>query len=412
MRIRLSAEKKGVMGITGHVGCGHCHSHNQYIQDDSVGLAVVLALFQEATGLSLTIKEVRAVTGGKGSITVETVSGGIGVCSPRRGVTVQEARLAKTLEGQSAVRTQALTLDAFGRFYGQGVHETPVALQTAIANAALDSFVRNFPQQFVWAEEDLKGQCGLMAGTVLDFAGIPVAVLGTVNATQGGLGPVEDMEGNCVVGSKQKLMVALGIDRKPCLVVEGKVYASIYSDSITEPAFLVRADPEADNPVVGAALAKAVEGLGFAVSYRTDVMKRVPKSMENATIALGDAIIAGGERLKKARYSQEKVAALAELARLVSEDGAGVSFMSDRLHEYIGGTGIMPGTGAVISYVMPKAYRDEYVFPFLTEDDLARYLLAVKAGALSMVPALPEAQKHLEAHCSSRNMNELVLFRS
>ena len=412
MRIRLSAEKKGVMGIAGHVGCGHCHSHNQYIQDDSVGLAVVLALFQEATGLSLTIKEVRAVTGSKGSITVETVSGGIGTCSPRRGVTVQEARLAKALEGQSAVRTQALTLDAFGRFYGQGVHETPVALQTAIANAALDSFVRNFPQQFVWAEESLQGQCGLMAGTVLDFDGTPVAVLGTVNATEGGLGPVEDLEGNCVAGSKQTLMAALGIEHTPCLVIEGKVYASIYSDSITEPAFLVRADPEWDNPVVGAAVAKAVEGLGFAVTYRTDVMKRVPKGMENTTIALGDAIIAGGERLKQARFAQEKVAALADLARLVSEDGAGVSFMSDRLHEHIGGTGAMPGSGAVLSYVMPKSYRDAYVFPFLTEEDLARYLLAVKAGTMAMLPVLPEAQKHLDTHCCKQDLNELVLPKS
>ena len=60
MRVRLSSAEKGVMAVAGHAGSGHCHSHSCYLQDDSGGLAAVLALFQEATGLSLTIREIRA----------------------------------------------------------------------------------------------------------------------------------------------------------------------------------------------------------------------------------------------------------------------------------------------------------------------------------------------------------------
>jgi len=58
MKAALSQEERGILAVAGHAGCGHCHSHNQYIQDDSGGLAVVLALFHEAAGLSLTIKDV------------------------------------------------------------------------------------------------------------------------------------------------------------------------------------------------------------------------------------------------------------------------------------------------------------------------------------------------------------------
>ncbi|NLZ54854.1 MAG: hypothetical protein GX892_17260 [Thermoanaerobacteraceae bacterium] len=47
MKLALSDNKQGVIAIAGHVGCGHRHSHNQYVQDDSGGLATVLALFQE-----------------------------------------------------------------------------------------------------------------------------------------------------------------------------------------------------------------------------------------------------------------------------------------------------------------------------------------------------------------------------
>ena len=410
MSIRFSEMKKGAIAVVGHAGSGHCHSHNQYLQEDSGGLATVLSLFQEATGISLTIKEVRCVTGMQGSITVETVSGGIGTCSPRRGVTVQEARLAKSLEGREAIRTQTLAMEAFGRFYGQGVHETPVALQTAMANAAVDSFSKNFPDRFVHATEDIAHCCGNMAGTILDFDGIPVAVLATVNATPDGTGPVEDLEGNAAAGSKKTVMQALGMLDVPTLVVEGKIYAPAYSDAVEKPYFLIRADRKDDNPVVAEAFVKGATVLGLDVLFRDDVMQRTPGVLENTTRKLGEAIIAAGQELKDARYSQEKVAALAKLARLVSEDGAGVSFMSDRLHEVIGGTGIMPGMGAVVSFVMPKSYRDAYIFPFLTEDDVMRYTALIKASVRELNGMLPEAMAHLKQHAYQGDLDALVMF--
>ncbi len=408
MRVRLSEHKHGVIGIAGHVGSGHCHSHNHFLQDDSVGLATVLALFQEATNLPLIIREVRAETGIHGRITVETTAGGVASCAPRRGVTMHEARLAKSLEGRDALRTQTLVLEAFGRFYGQGVHETPVALQTAIANAALDSFVKNFPSRFKDTTENLENCCGRISGAVLDIGGVPVSVLGTVNATLDGSGPVEDLEGNVCAGSKKTVMRDLGMENIPTIVVEGKIYSPAYSAEATDPYFLVRADPVDDNPVVGQAVTRAAEELGYSVRYRTDVMKRTPNGLENTTKALGDAVIAAGEELKNARWSQEKIAALAKLARLVSEDGAGVSFMSDRLHEIVGGTGIMPGMGAVLSYVMPQAYRDRYVFPFLTEEDLARYVAIIKKAVAVLRPELPAAKAHLEQHAWRGDLDALV----
>ena len=408
MRVRLSEKKQSVIGIAGHVGSGHCHSHNQFLQDDSAGLATVLALLQEATGLPLIIREVRTETGIRGSIIVETTAGGMGCCYPRRGLTIHEARLAKNLEGREAVRTQTLVLETFGRFYGQGVHETPVALQTAVANAALDSFVKNFPSHFKDTTENLENCCGRISGAVLDFDGVPVSVLGTVNASPDGTGPVEDLEGNVFAGSKKTVMSALGMESLPTIIVEGKVYSPAYSADAAAPYFLVRADPIDDNPVVGEAITRAAENLGYAVRYRTDVMKRTPNALENTTRGLGEAVITAGEDLKNARHAQDKVAALAKLARLISEDGAGVSFMSDRLHEVVSGTGIMPGTGAVLSYIVPQSYRDQYVFPFLTEEDLTRYVAVVKSTVAFLHRELPAAGSHLERHAWRGNLDALV----
>jgi len=409
MRIHFS-DKKPLIAVAGHAGSGHCHSHNLYLQEDSGGLATALTLFQEATGLSLTIGEVACETGINGSITVRTVSGGVGVCSPRRGVTMQEARLAKSLEGRDAIRTQSLAMEAFGRFYGQGVHEAPVALQTAIANAAVDSFIKNYPGKFAHGIENIAHCCGKMAGAVLEYDGIPFALLATVNATPDGTGPVEDLEGNAIGGSKKKVMERLGMTELPTIVVEGKVYTPAYSDNATEPYFLFRADRQDDNPFVAEAMLRAGKNIGYAAVFRDDVMQRAPGALEKTTKALGDAIIAAGNELKEARFSQDKVAILARLARLVSEDGAGISFMSDRLHEIIGGTGIMPGMGAVMSYVVPKSYRDAYIFPFLTEDDMTRYAGMVKETLRELLPVLPEAAAHLKKYAYKGDLDALLKF--
>lgn len=405
MRAALSKEKKGILAVAGHAGCGHCHSHNQYIQDDSGGLAVVLTLFQEATGLSLAIKDIRVKTGAAGSLEVETEGGGLGLATPRRGITLHEGRLARSLVGRDARRTQALVLEAFGRFYGQGIHETPVALQSAIANAALDTFAKNFPCQFRAEYEDREGSSGLMAGTVLDIGGIPVSVLGTVNASEGGLGPNEDLEGNSPVGRKGKLMEDLGMLSLPTIVVEGKVYTPKLCSKLESGTFLVRADDEADNPHVARAIARAAEKIGFPVLLLRDVMARIPGTMEAQTAQLADKIMALGSGLKEAAYAHEKVKILAELASLVSQDGGGVSFMSNSLHDVVGGVGMLPGTSAVFSYLVPSSFYRENVFPFLTEKDVEDFTALTKHSLLEIKAVLPEALRHLQEHKYSGDLN-------
>ena len=395
MKISLSNQSKGVLGVVGHVGCGHCHSHSNQVQDDSAGLAVVLALFQAATGVSLVIKDIRVQAGVSGFFEVETEAGGLGRAYPRRGVTLQEARAAKGLVGQEAVLTQALVFDAFGRCYGQGIHEAPVSLQTAIANAALDTFVKNFPHHFQSGIEDISGSCGLIAGAVLDIDGIPVSVLGTVNASEGGIGPNEDLEGNVALGIKRLRMDRLGLLDLPTIVIEGKIYNEKYLSDIDGCSFVVRADNELDNLVVAQSIVNAGASIDIPVLFKENAVPRIANGMANTTQALGAKIAGLGEQLKSAGSSQEKVAILADLAVLISQDGGGSSFMSNKLNEIVGGAGMMPGTSAVFNYVVTKDYIAEVVVPFLTTDDLQRYVQLTLLSIKELAKLLPEAKDSL-----------------
>lgn len=408
MRVKLS-DQQAVIGIAGHAGCGHCNSHNQFVQDDSVGLAAVLTLLQEATGISLMIKDVRIVTGLSGYIEVETESGGIGRTTARRGIAFHEAILAKSVIGQQAIRTHTLVSEAFGRYYGQGIHETPVALQTAIANAAVDSFVRNFPEDFISGVEDCRGSCGMIAGTVLDFDGVPVAVLATVNASIGGIGPNEDLEGNSAAGAKYEIMKKLGMITLPTLIVEGKVYWPAMSDTIERGSFLVRADPTMDNLFVADSLYHAARKLGYEVTLNQAALPRIKGALRKQTEDLGINIVELGLNLKQAQYAQEKVEILAKLAKMVSEDGAGISFMSNQLHEIIGGIGMVPGTSAVLSYVVPKAYHEEYIVPFANEIDVDNFVRIIKASIPALYTVLPAAANKAKELSSAKQLDQLIL---
>ena len=145
-QVSLSKASKGILGIVGHAGCGHANSHCGFVQDDSGGLAALLRILERATGLDLTIDKVTPTVGKAGGFTVHTASGGCAWAPAGRGVTPTEAELSERVVGLSAVTTQADAVHAFGRMLGQGAFEVPVALQTAIANAAVDSFAKNFPQ--------------------------------------------------------------------------------------------------------------------------------------------------------------------------------------------------------------------------------------------------------------------------
>ena len=408
MKIKLSDSNKGIIGVVGHVGCGHCHSHSNQVQDDSAGLAVVLALFQAATGVSLIIKDIRVKAGVDGYFEVETEAGGLGRSYPRRGITVQEARAAKNLVGQEAVRTQALVFEAYGRCYGQGIHEAPVSLQTAIANAALDSFVKKFPQHFRSGTEDIPGSCGLIAGAVIDIDGIPVSVLGTVNASEGGIGPNEDLEGNVALGIKGLLMEQLGMLNVPTIVIEGKIYNEKYLSDINDCSFLVRADSEADNLIVAQSIVNAGALMKIPVLFKENAVPRIANGIEKTTQALGAKIAELGEQLKSAHSSQEKVAILADLAALISQDGGGSSFMTNKLNEVVGGAGMMPGTSAVFNYVVTKEYIAEVVIPFLTADDLQNYVRLTTLSIKELEKLLPDAKDFLHKRRLIMPIDDLI----
>ncbi len=408
MRIRPSSQKHGFMGIVGHAGCGHAHSNNGFLQDDSGGLAATLAFFQEAFRLPLEITRVDVETGRDQScISVATSSGGTGRCSAQRGITPQEVRLAQSILGQEAVRTQALAMQAFGRIYGQGAHEVPVALQTAIANAAMDSFARKFPESFYYADEGIEGNCGKVLGAVLEIGGAPVSVMALSNATEGGIGPVEELEGNVFAHGKVSVMEPLHLDKLPTIIVEGKVFTVPVCLDLKQQTWLVRAHPEHDNPIVAEALIQAAAHLQQAAIYPRDALRREKGGMAALTKKCGDTITALGHRIGNSVSAFEKTRALAELIEYASQEAGAVSFMSNHLHEIVGGTGAMPGTAAVLSLLVPKHYIDVHVQPFLTETDVQAYVDILKAAVFKLKDFLPDAIKHMEKLRHQGNLNNL-----
>lgn len=387
MEIKLSEKKQGLVAIAGHAGCGHSHSLNNQVQDDSCGLSIVLSLFKKATNLSLKIKDIE-FEGNKVRAILE--NGGVGEGEARRGITPQEKKLAMTLVGKEVINTHTLILEAFGRVYGQGILETPVAVQTAIANAALNGFYVNYPEKFVRTRESINGNCGEIVGTVLDIDGRAVSVLGTVNATVGGLGPNEDQEGNSIVGTKGEIIRALGMDKLPTLIIEAMIYSG-FSKGLTENTYFVRGDKEDDNIVVVEAVVKAAEKCGIPMRYHETGMKRTKEALRNNTRLVADKIIALGERLKVAETSEEKVNVIAELAVAVSQDCGGISFMTNELHEEIGGAGMIKKVAAVINLVTTDEYFKENPIPYLTDEELERYLNLVLESVNQVFERLDEA---------------------
>ena len=406
MRIQPSTAPRGVLGLVGHAGCGHAHSTNGFIQDDSAGLAALLSLFQEATDLPLTIAEVSAQPGKNGWFEVSTVSGGVGRARARRGITPQEARLARVVEGREAIRTQALAIDAFGRIYGQGAHEAPVALQTAIANAALDSFVKAFPDRFHHASEELPGNCGRIIGTVLDFGGIPVSAMALTNASEGGIGPNEDLEGNVFRYGKKTVMTPLDLHRLPSLVIESKVFTLPACAELGTSTFMVRAS-EDDNPEVAQACMETLDHLGFAAVWPRDQLKRAPGALRAITRCAGEKLAALGQRLAEATTAADKVAILAEIIAFASQDAGGLSFMSDDLHEIVGGVGLMPGTAAVLSLLVPPHEIEHQVIPCLTEHDVTRYTAVIKNTIPRLYARLDEARNILNSRNYTGDLDAL-----
>ncbi|WP_052191722.1 hypothetical protein [Cetobacterium sp. ZWU0022] len=368
--IKFSEKKFGSIGVVGHVGCGHCHSVNGQVQDDSVGLAVILYFFQKVTKLSL---EIFDITFDENKIIVNLKNGGIGYGIARRGITPFEKDIIKKLIGKEALMTHTIVLKEFGRIYGQGVLEVPVALQSAIANALLDGFYKKFPDNFKITKENVGDNYGYILGAVLDIGNTSVSFLATVNATLGGIGPNEDLEGNSNYFSKKLIVEYFKLDKIPTIVLESKLFNDALGDLKTD-TFIVRGDKQDDNIDVVNALVEACSTLSYPFCYYDlGSMKRKVDSLKLKTMDIGKKIEKLGNELALANLSEEKVRIVSELATIVSQDCGGVTFMSNHIHNEIGGAGLIKKTGAVLSLGVSKKYINDNIIPYLTKEDLEKY---------------------------------------
>lgn len=370
--ISISDKIKGQFAIVGHVGVGHVHSHSSFVQDDSVGFAVVASLMREVLDVDTSIKHVKGDPL-KGDIVVETKGGGIGRTFCRRGITPVESELMNRAIDEDGIYTQRTAIKVFGRMYGQGVMETPVALQGAIALAVLDSFYKKNPNKVYITSQNYLGRIDKMAGMIVDINGIPVSLLLNINGSEGGVGPDEDNEGNTAIGEKGELMRFIGIESIPTVIVESKAYIPNVSDEINDNTFLFRAQEGIDNLFLAEALAKTAKKSEIPHISFSDSLPQKKGQLAQATVEFANKIIKLGEELQIVDTSKDKVAIVADMAKLISEDAGGVTFMSNSLHEVVRSPGIVPGTAAVISLLVPADYIKYWKIPMLTSDDIHNY---------------------------------------
>lgn len=403
MKLKFSSEKQGIIGIVGHAGAGHSNSHCGFIQDDSGGLTAVIAILRRLTGLDLTITEVDVKLGKHGSFTVKTASGGVATSAPRRGITAFEAELAQRVVGEQAVCSQALAMKAFGRILGQGAMELPVALQSSIANAAIDSFIKNYPDRFIAGDEGIDGNEGRFLVTVIDVDGVPVSIMGLLNATSGGLGPNEDVEGNVNLAGKAQAMESVALDCIPTIVVEGKVCASPVSEKISVPTFVTRAFPGDDNTTVSECIEAACHHLNYPVVYPRELLARKKGAMRDLTRQMGEHVMELAKAFSLATTSREKVRLAAEINRFVSEDFGGVTFMSEDIHEVMGGVGMIPGLTGCLSLFVSNKELEETVYPILDLNDAERYCDVILGAVGEIHTRLDDAMKEVEAASDRAN---------
>ncbi len=342
MSIQLSSRPHGCVGIVGHAGIGHVHSVGGLVQDDSAGFCVAAGLLQQATGADLTITKVEVQDG---AFCVTLSGGGVGTASARCGISSAESRLARAIVGQNALYCQALAVEAFGRMYGQGAMEVPTALEGALALAVVHTLSITEPR-FHCIISQQEGQLDAFIGGILDDGAEALSVLAVVNLTEGGIGPNEDQEGNAGPGVKARLLETMGLDQIPTIIVESKSRRpDTPADQVT---FLARATDQGTAPTVAQALVQAGNMLGLKVQCEVAAYPS-PGLLRRRTARLGQTLQTLGKALEQAETSADKVCITAKLAQLVREDCGGVTFMSDAVFDQVGGCGVLPGSGAVLS---------------------------------------------------------------
>ena len=384
--IKLSDEKKGRYGIVGHVGVGHVHSHSGFVQDDSAGFAVAALLLKKVSNVDTVIDKAEADIDNN-TITVTTRSGGRGSLSPRRGITPSEGELLKRAIGMDAAYTQNIAVETFGRIYGQGALEAPVALQGACALAVMDSFKIVLGERLLTTNEKFDNKYDISAGIVLDIDGVPVSLMLVINGTHGGIGPDEDYEGNTNWTEKGELMERLGLNSIPTAVIESKAFIPGMAGGLTENQYMVRAQEGIDCMELGQALYAAGMALGLPIRYEKNMMPMPNGALAKATADFADKISAAAAKLRTADSAREKTELTAEIAKLVSEDAGGVTFMSSSLNDKVRGAGTLPGVSAVLSMVTTREYQAYWKIPKLEERDAEGYQAIIVNAIKSLAKA-------------------------
>lgn len=409
MKVEKSSLSKGIIGIMGHAGAGHVHSNFGFVQDDTAGFAVVACLLRRAFPVCTTISSVDADID-TGTVTVRTQDGGKGIARTRRGITPYEATLARLAIGLDAIYSQKAAFAAFGRIYGQGILELPVALQAATCLAVIDTFEKKYPGKLVTANEDMPGKVGRTMGGVLEINSIPVSVMALLNANEQGLGPDEDLEGNIMLGDKGRAMKTLGLDRLPTIILESKAYVPALCKDQEENKFWVRMNKDVDNPTVYNSLIKGIHAAGLPCTCSDTAYPRGTGEMEKNTRELGERIAALGKALALAKTAREKVEIVGELAVIVSQDAGGVTFMSSDLHNVVAGGGLMPGMSAVLSMTVSEHAIRIWKIPAFVAQDADKYLAIIKKTLPVLAANIETARQEMEERFSFREDDFSFLF--
>ena len=369
--LALSYEKHGIVGLTGHVGIAHAHGANNYQQDDGGGFCAVGTIVSRALNVDTRVREISCTTE---KITVKLMGGGSASTMPRRRVTPQEAAMMKKAEGRDALFSQGVAAEIFGRVYGQGVAETAACFQAALALSVLDSFKKADPDK-VFVVPESEENAGAILGTVVDYDGIPVSVVMPVNFTGGGLGPDEDYEGNFMHGMKGEMMKKIGYPL-PTIVAESKVFSAL-SEECGHDRFLIRYSEDKGDPSVARALEESCKELAAPYFVRNDLLNYDADSFQALSSKFAEKLEKIASELRETEISSVKVRLVGELAKLVSEDAAGFTYMSKSVFAESSSPGLHPGTSAVLSMIVGKNYIKDHVIPVMTESDRDDYVKVI-----------------------------------
>ncbi|MFA7208096.1 MAG: hypothetical protein WC084_05455, partial [Synergistaceae bacterium] len=240
--------------------------------------------------------------------------------------------------------------------------------------SVLDSFKKADPDK-VFVVPESEENAGAILGTVVDYDGIPVSVVIPVNFTGGGLGPDEDYEGNFMHGMKGEMMKKIGYPL-PTIVAESKVFSAL-SEECGHDRFLIRYSEDKGDPSVARALEESCKELAAPYFVRNDLLNYDADSFQALSSKFAEKLEKIASELRETEISSVKVRLVGELAKLVSEDAAGFTYMSKSVFAESSSPGLHPGTSAVLSMIVGKNYIKDHVIPVMTESDRDDYVKVI-----------------------------------